>query len=408
MESKKTLIYITRDVERALGPQTGAALLIIANSTPFAKQVAKGQGDIVLIEAAELLDTPELLQHPTTKACLDAHPEAGVVVFKNVPLIEKTCATNGWKLLNPAAALANRVEEKVSQVEWLGDLAKYLPPHHVQLLKDVAFDGAPFIVQFNRAHTGNGTILINNATKLQELQAQFPDRPVRVTEFVDGHMFTSNNIVSDNTVITGNISYQITGLAPFTDSPFVTIGNDWALGKQWLSGALFKEYDRMVADIGTKLDSEGWRGLFGVDVMVDAKKEKLYLIEINARQPASTTYESQLQTMVEPDQDFFYTIFDGHLRALQGESLYPMEMIEINDGAQIILRNQTNLDLSDDRLQPIIKTLQTLGFNCITYPNTEPGSDRLRIQSATSMFRAPGKYNEVGKAIADCLNQALA
>lgn len=220
-------------------------------------------------------------------------------------------------------------------------------------------------------------------------------------------MFTSNNIVCANTVITGNISYQITGLAPFTDSPFVTIGNDWALGKQWLSGPMFKEYDRMVAEIGTKLSSEGWRGLFGVDVMLNAKEEKLYLIEINARQPASTTYESQLQTMAQPDQEFFYTMFDGHLRALQDNELDPMEMIEIEDGAQIILRNQSNPDLSDEKLEPAIKTLQKLGFNCILYPNIEPGSDRLRIQSATSMFNAPGKFNEVGKAIVDCLNQIL-
>lgn len=408
MKPKNTVIYIARDLERALGPQTGSALIIITNSTPFAKQVAATRSDIILIEAETSLDTPELLQHPTTVACLEQYRDAGIVVFKNIPAITKLCAARGWKLLNPPATLANQVEEKISQVEWLGDLANYLPPHQIQLLKDVVFAGAPFIVQFNRAHTGNGTILIDNATKLQELQAQFPDRPVRVTDFVNGYMFTSNNIVCGNTVITGNISYQITGLAPFTNSAFTTIGNDWALGKQLIDSALYRQYEQIVMDIGAKLAHEGWRGLFGVDIILDVAAQKLYLIEINARQPASTTYESQLQTMAEPEQEFFYTMFDGHLRALRDENLDPMEMIEINDGAQIILRNQSGRDWSDQRLQPAISTLQTLGFNCIAYPNTEPGSDRLRIQSATSLFRAPGKFNEVGQAIVDCLNQALA
>lgn len=407
MEPKKTLIYITRDIERALGPQTGVSLLIIANSTPFAKQVAKERDDIILIEAAELLDTPELLQHPTTKACLEAHPGAEIVVFKNVPIIEKTCATNGWKLLNPAAALANRVEEKISQVEWLDDLTKYLPPHRVQLLKDVVFTGTPFILQFNRAHTGNGTKLIETAAVLHGLQTQFPDRPVRVTEFVDGHMFTSNNIVSKNTVITGNISYQITGLAPFTDSPFTTIGNDWALGKEFITGRFYEQYDKMVADIGTKLYQAGWRGLFGVDVMFDLKNERLYLIEINARQPASTTYESQLQAQSESDDSLGYTTFTGHLWALQGEGMHAEDLIGLSDGAQIILRNQAGKTITDAQIDRMSETLRALGFTCIPYTNIEPGSDRLRIQSATGMFRAPGKFNEVGQAIVDCINQNL-
>lgn len=408
MEPKNTLIYITRDLERALGPQNASALFIIANSTPFAKQVAAERNDIVLIEAPDLLDTPELLNHPQTKEFINQQTNPQLVVFKNLPIIEKICAANGWKLLNPAAALANRVEEKISQVEWLGELTKYLPPHKIQVLKEVVFVDTPFIVQFNRAHTGNGTILIKGATQLQELQTQFPDRPVRVTEFVDGHMFTSNNIVGNTTVITGNISYQITGLVPFTDSPFTTIGNDWTLGKQYISGELYKQYDHIVADVGTKLCKAGWRGLFGVDIMFDIKKEKLYLIEINARQPASTTYESQLQAAVDDGMpEFEYTTFDGHIRALQGEGLYPEELIGIIDGAQIILRNQTNKIITETQIKTISQTLSGFGFTCIAYPNTEPGTDRLRIQSATSMFRAPGKFNEVGKAIVDCINQVL-
>ncbi len=407
MKPKNTVIYIARDLERALGPQTGSALIIITNSTPFAKQVAATRSDIILIEAETSLDTPELLQHPTTVACLEQYPDAGIVVFKNIPAITKLCAARGWKLLNPPATLANQVEEKISQVEWLGDLANYLPPHKIQLLKDVVFAGAPFIVQFNRAHTGNGTILIDNATKLQELQTQFPDRPVRVTDFVNGYMFTSNNIVCGNTVITGNISYQITGLAPFTNSAFTTIGNDWALGKQLIDSALYRQYEQIVMDIGAKLAHEGWRGLFGVDIILDVAAQKLYLIEINARQPASTTYESRLQASAK-DMTVYTTTFEAHLLALTNNSAALKKLIPIYNGAQIILRNQPGLDLSDQRLQPAINTLQTLGFNCIAYPNTEPGSDRLRIQSATSLFRAPGKFNEVGQAIVDCLNQALA
>lgn len=219
-------------------------------------------------------------------------------------------------------------------------------------------------------------------------------------------MFTSNNIVCENTVITGNISYQITGLAPFTDSPFVTIGNDWALGKEWVSGAPLKDYTRMVTEIGTKLAREGWRGLFGIDAMYDIKREVLYLIEINARQPASTTYESQLQA-ASKDAQIYYTTFDGHLQTLADHCVDEKKLIQIYNGAQIILRNQAGRLITETQIHTMSTMLSALGFTCIAYPNTEPGTDRLRIQSATSMFRAPGKFNEVGKAIVDCINQIL-
>ena len=32
-------------------------------------------------------------------------------------------------------------------------------------------------------------------------------------------MFTNNNVVTRDTILVGNINYQITGLPPFTDQP---------------------------------------------------------------------------------------------------------------------------------------------------------------------------------------------
>ena len=97
-------------------------------------------------------------------------------------------------------------------------------------------------------------------------------------------------------MLLGNISYQITGLKPFTDLPFSTIGNDWALPHKYLSKKQISQYKKIATDVGLKLQKAGWKGLFGIDVVVDDKTNKLYLLEINCRQPASTTYESQLQS----------------------------------------------------------------------------------------------------------------
>lgn len=396
----KTIVYITRDLERALGQQTVvAAYFIITNSTPFAKEMSRLHHNIVLIDSPEILDTHELLVHPDTEKFLNNQTNPLLLVFKNTTTIEHICKTHGWTLLNPPAILANQVEEKISQVAWLDDLARFLPKHHIQVLKDVTFTGKPFILQFNRAHTGSGTILIDNETILSELKEKFPERPVRITAYISGTMITSNNIVFADTIMVGNPNVQITGLSPFTDKPFATVGNDWALGNSILSEAQQKQYNAMVTAIGEKLRASGWRGLFGIDCML-GNDGQLYVIEINARQPAGTTFESQLQQKSP-------TVFDAHIWSLLGEKAENQTLTSVTDGAQIILRNQTNVQYTEATLTIFVSRLESLGFTVTRYYNTEPGSDLVRIQSPTGLMKSPTQLNERGESIVNALNCSI-
>ena len=77
------------------------------------------------------------------------------------------------------------------------------------------------------------------------------------------------------------------------------------------------------------------------------KTGRLYLLEINARQPASTTYESQLQSTVchsDPEDSGEEslanrcTTFEAHLASLLSVSPDKYKLITIKNGAQIIQR----------------------------------------------------------------------
>ncbi len=408
-----------------------------------------------------LLDTRDLLAHPKTKKYVAKISARGgsafggknlhVLVFKNTTQIEKICAENNWPLLNPPSELANKVEEKISQLTWLGPLTKYLPPHQVMILKNVTWPlvipterserrnpsnwMSKFILQFNRAHTGSGTLLIESKKQLDELKQKFPNREVRVTKFISGPAFTNNNIVWPSSVKTsasrtknvfiGNINYQITGLSPFTERPFATIGNDWALPTRVLSAKQIKQYKQIATDVGKRLAKAGWKGLFGIDVIMDEKTGKLYLIEINARQPASTTFESQLQQLVilseaknlshirlDPcataealggtrsatPQDDKITTFEAHLAALLNLPATSYKLQAIANGAQTVLKNKdTRYKIQNTSMEKLKK----LGLNIIPYSNTEPESDLLRIQSGNGIMQAHNTFNMLGKTIAN-------
>ncbi len=402
--SEHPIVYVTRDIERALGlsvPTQG--YFIISNSTPYAKSLLATNDHILLIESKDLLDTHELLNRAETQDFIASTPGASILVFKNTIQIERMCEERGWPLLNPSARLATTIEEKISQVTWLDDLEALLPPHHILPCQEIVWQDTPFIVQFNHAHTGNGTILVTSSKTLEKIQTAFPNRPARVTEYIKGHMFTSNNLVAPQTIIKGNISYQITGLPPFTDQPFATIGNDWGLATQFFQDKveLLEAYNMIVEKVGQKLRAAGWKGLFGVDIMVDSTNMKAYLIEINARQPASTTFESELQNQ-HSDSTSRFTTFEGHLAALLGLDPVAENRITIQNGAQIILRNQATHAWSDQEIQRIITALPKM-HNVISYSNTTTGSDRLRIQTITSLLSTPNTFNSQGQAITDCI-----
>ena len=414
------LFYVCRDIERAIGLVPNFPnYYIITNASPLAARLAKKYRQIILIKGRENLDTWELLQLPQTKKIISAQGgsalggKPNILVFKNTSQIEGLCHKMGWKLLNPSAKLAGQVEEKISQIKWLGPLVKFLPSYKVTVCKKITWTGKKFILQFNRSHTGSGTILIASKKQLDEIKHKFPQREARVAEYISGPLFTNNNMVWSDKILLGNISYQITGLKPFTDLPFATIGNDWALPYKILSPEQIKQYNKIATEVGRRLKKSGWKGLFGIDVIMKQKTGRLYLLEINARQPASTTYESQLQSTVchsDPEDSGEEslanrcTTFEAHLASLLSVSPDKYKLITIKNGAQIIQRithKKISIRQLADKSQ--ISNLTKKKFNIIIYNNTEPNSDLFRIQSKKGIMSAHNKLNKVGQAILCCL-----
>jgi len=383
------IFYVCRDLERATGGLDSNIpnFFIITNQSPLATKLGKKYSNIKIIKNKITLDTHELLNHQEVKKIITK--KDFIVVFKNTELIEKICSDNQWTLLNPKASLASQVEEKISQVKFLGPLKKYLPNTKIVLGKNLKWSGKKFILQYNRAHTGSGTFLITSAKQINEIKKMFPNREIRISDYIEGPFFTNNNCVWNNRIILGNLNFQITGLSPFTDNPFATVGNDWAAPHAGLNEKQFLQYIKIAGEVGTRLAIAGWKGLFGIDTVLELKTGKIYLIEINARQPASTTFESQLQQKNGLNKGI--TTFEAHIGSLlKIENNY--QLIKINNGAQIIQR-------ITKKITKIKTPKKNKYFNFIKYNNTKLGSDLLRIQSLNGIMKNPNELNKFGKQI---------
>ena len=395
----KQITYITRDIERALGMNPSAEYHIVCNKSPYSETIKATFPEFVtLIPApAKPMGTGDLIAEysKTTKPATNS----SLLVFKNTERIEPVAVTAGWSLLNPKASLAESIENKISQIEWLGDLSKYLASHHIDLAKNITWSKEPFILQWAHGHTGGGTVLISSEKELDAIKAKFPERITRRTEFVGGPSFTVNVVVAPNKILIGNVSYQITGTLPFTDNVFATVGNDWALTHSLLNEREIEYIHEIARNIGKKMSDSGWRGLFGIDLIRDDERNTMHLIEINARQPASTTFESFLQRENRALGVKGITMFEAHIKALQDEKIDD-ELILINDGAQILQRITSQIkDVSNEK----IVELNAQGHISIPYLNIMPNEDLLRIQSMQGLMETHGRLNKRGKAILEII-----
>ncbi len=401
-----TVVYVTREVERALGMEPHDRYRIVTNKTPYGQAVAAAYpGLVTLIDpgAKGLLGTGELLAHPATKQLLK-ETGGSVLVFKNTPRVEAVLAGSGLSIINPKSAIAERVENKISQVRWLGDTGtRYLPPHAIKVAKSITWKSAePFIVQWAHGHTGDGTLIVKDVDGLRAIQEKFPERIARVSAFVSGPSFTVNAVATGTRTLVGNVSYQITGMQPFTDNQFSTVGNDWGLARKMLNAGARSAIESLAQEIGGKLQKDGWRGLFGIDVILDDATGKVKLIEVNARQPASTTFESHLQDEARAAGARGLTSFEAHIRSLLGMPI-DQDLIELSDGAQIVQRMTKGVQsVFDD----VSGALRAKGYDVISYENTEYNSDLLRIQSKESIMEAHNSFNQKGKDIMNAVKSS--
>lgn len=370
---KRPLLYITRQTERGCGLED-----LLTNYR--------------IITAAPQKDTWEIMEKKHL-------PRGFAIVFKNNEKIQRLSKQKKLKLLNPDCRLVDKYENKISQYQWMKNIIpRNLPKTIITFPAKNSFQGlkkqigSPFICQFNRSHTGEGTKLISNPKQWQELVKKFPLREVKCVEFVKNHIITVNVCIWSGCVLTGNPSYQITGLKELTDLTFSTVGNDWSLAKKILTPDDRRKIKNLSETIGQMMIKEGWRGLFGLDLV---KNKDWLVIEINARQPASTG----LETLLQKKQGKGITVLASHFAALLGLPLpdaclnVQESFQKIEQGSQVIVRKKkkNNLKFRDLKF-PGIKTIKT------DLKNKKHNAELFRIQNFSQGFvKNNGQLNSFGK-----------
>ncbi len=366
------IFYITLDPERALGIEDVLPdyTIICPYKSRLVNEMKNRGVNVVVLEdelnqkeVAEAIKkgTYGILQSDFLQKYITANVRSWtphIMILKNSQLIEDFCKKLGWKLLAPKAKVAEQFENKISQYKLLSDIVPF-PKTIITTLDNLTFNVNNSVLQFNRGHSGNTTFFINSKKDLEKLAKKFPKREAKISEYIKGKTFTLNCLVlKSGRVIAGSISEQITGLKSATNNPNTTCGNDFTSpGK--LSQKQIKKIQKIAQSTGMALYKRDYRGLFGIDVIIENKTEEVYFIEVNTHQPASISFEAQLHRQIGKVPLLAYFILDS-----VGEKIKPAKKdlppITLSISAkQIIYRNKTGETL---RLKDIEKKYKGKGL----------------------------------------------
>jgi len=263
----------------------------------------------------EKLNTQAILRHPGILRYLEGLGKIAIFSYKHTGWVERFCEEHGWLLLNNPRVLRDQFESKdlffrlvrklklplILGEQWdvrrLSDDKDYL-----ELRKRVGERLVFQLVSFSEGG-GKGTYFINNLadfrTFLEDTHGRLDlsqRQLVNASKFIEGISGSITGCVTRYGVLTGPVQTQVLDvpeLVNLRERRGIWRGHDWS----------FKHYPQSVQDqaeritraLGEAMALKGYKGIFGVDLMIDMKLGKVYPNEINPRYTGAFPVYSFLQ-----------------------------------------------------------------------------------------------------------------
>jgi hypothetical protein len=154
--------------------------------------------------------------------------------------------------------------------------------------------GAQLVAQKVMGSSGSGTAFIRSEQDLLEAGRVLGDDPVWVAPEVQGPSINVNAIVLDRSVVVGCPNIQLVGLDMLGSKPGMYCGNDYTSAAT-LDSSILTAVREQARRIGGWLSTVGYRGLFGLDFMVDRASARPYAVDLNPRWQGSTAVGAQAE-----------------------------------------------------------------------------------------------------------------
>lgn len=361
--NNQSFFYITPDIKRGLGPESILRNyhVICSFKDPIIPILRKQKANILCLaeiendQADNLVNSGKLLENTFVIDYIKKKSigKPNILLFKPSIKAELLCRDKDYNLLVNNSVLNRQYENKISFHNLVN---KYFPGNSIPSLTGSLSDfnlidlakrfELPFIIQFSLGWAGKTTFMINQEEDFKKLLSRFPLTPVKISKYIAGFTVLNNACIYKRKVFVSPPAFQISGFSELSSNPFSTCGREWPA--KFLTAEMEKTIYDLTLKIGEIMIKNGYKGLFGLDFIIDERNGKVILSENNARFTASTAFWTKMEI---------------------GENLTPLmayhlaEFLGIELNSDYVVDNDisaTQLIFRDANFQP--KKLETDGF----------------------------------------------
>lgn len=290
------IFYLTLSAEKARGVDELIPNfhIICSLEDDFWKEISNKNNHFLLkneliVNSYELLKNIEVINFIN-----NFNSNAYIQTFKINPRMEHLIEENSFKSLNNNSKISKYFESKFNLIEISKKCGFDIPRSQIVNSNELKSSSFPIVLQNNIGHTGDGTFIIENELELEKFIEKANNIELKQSEFIDGIPFNINAVVTKNKIMSFGLNIQQTNIDCLSLSKSVTVGNNYDYSDV-LSAIDIEKTNLMMSNIGKEFQKRGYKGLFGVDLIKQKNTNKIYVIEINARQTANVTFYNQIQ-----------------------------------------------------------------------------------------------------------------
>ena len=249
-----------------------------------------------------------LLEHPAVASFIEPRGKALFLMFDEQN--EASAERLGLQICLPAARLRNHLDSKVITTELAHRAGIASVPNvmshitnYADLRRVAAALGPDVVVQLPYGDSGNTTFFISCEQDFQPHAARIAAQPiVKIMRRIRCRQLTIEGCVTKHGTLVGPLQTELVGFPELTPFGGGWCGNEVfaAHESKLLTIELRQQAQHATEAMGEQLRQGGYRGCFGLDLLLDQDSGALYLGEMNPRITGATPMTSQ--AMLEADR----------------------------------------------------------------------------------------------------------
>ena len=244
-------------------------------------------------------NSTSVISHSRVKQYLMKYSFPLLLPYKSSSEMVLTCQKNDWQLAaNPPDLSKRSIDNKVKFRRILETIGVPVPPGEIAVLGQLDFDSLaskynlPFVIQYPLSGGGKGTFFIKTAKDLRGARESLialtkgeisDSQEMVISQFIKGSSPSVTGCVTRWGILSTSPQYQVLSIPELYNRPGAGLfcGHDWSFSH--FSPLVCRQVYETTEKVGQYLQKIGYKGIFGLDFIMDKQTEKIYIVECNPR-----------------------------------------------------------------------------------------------------------------------------